>query len=233
MTLAELLASNPDVQSEIDQLIVSKTAPLANKQAELLNETKAAKQAAKDLQNVLAELGDIEEVKKIQSMFKQNEELKLFAEGKHDEVFNKRTEKLKAEYDKQLSAALAEKETFSKKANAFEQRVLDNAIMSASLQVPTFDSRFIDDVLLHGRSKFSLDENGNAVAMRDGEIVLGKDGKTPFSPLEWLSDTDVNGRFHVAKGGAGASGNANTNAHKKDLSHLTPDQRLQVLYRDG
>jgi len=111
MNLAELLAANADAQAEYEAAIKSAVEPLTKKQAELLGETKAAKQTAKELQAALTELGDIDGLKKIKTMFEQNEELKLFAEGKHDEVLNKRTEKLKAEHQKQLDAILDENET--------------------------------------------------------------------------------------------------------------------------
>jgi len=231
MTLAELLAANADAQAEFDLAIKSAVEPLTKKQAELLGETKAAKQTAKELQAALTELGDIEGLKKIKSMFEQNEELKLFAEGKHDEVFSKRTEKLKNEHQRQLDAILAEKEQALQRSKAFESRVLESKIMNAALQVKSLNPDYMEDILLHARNKFSLTDDGEAVLVQDGQVVLGKDGKSAYSPLEWLSDTDTTGRWHKpANIGAGAPGNNGGKPSKQDLSHLTPDQRLALAY---
>jgi hypothetical protein len=238
MTLAELLAANADAQAEFDTAISAAVAPLTKKQAELLGETKAAKQTAKELQAALAELGDIDGLKKIKSMFEQNEELKLFAEGKHDEVFAKRTEKQRADFEKQLNAATAERDGFKSRAAEFEQRALDSQLIEAMVGVQSIDPRYKEDILLHGRNKFTLDAKGNAIALHEDEIVLGKDGKTPFSPMEWLSNTDETGRWHKASGGAGAQGNSGskttkTTVNRATFESMTPAQQHDAVIVQG
>lgn len=230
MTLEELLASNPDAKAEYETALRSAVEPLTRKQKELLDETKAAKKTATELQSALAELGDIDGLKKIKNMFEQNEELKLFAEGKHDEVFSKRTERLQADFQKKLDAATTEREQALQRAKAFEAKVLEARVMNDALQVPSLNHAYIEDILMHARAKFTLDDNGNAVAMQDGEIIVGKDGKSPYTPAEWLADRDVTGRWHKAEGGAGAVGNAGTKSSKNTLTRTQFDG-LSVLDR--
>lgn len=230
-SLAELIADNPDLQSELADYVSKEKKGVADKNAEVILKLKDANQKVSEFEKTLQELGDIEGLKKIKSMFEQNEELKLFAEGKHDEVLNKRTEKLKAEHQKQLDAILAEKEQALQRSKAFESRVLESKIMNAALQVKSLNPDYMEDILLHARNKFSLTDDGEAVLVQDGQVVLGKDGKSAYSPLEWLSDTDTTGRWHkVANSGAGAPGNNGGKPSKQDLSHLTPDQRLALAY---
>lgn len=234
MTLAELLAAaDAEAKAEFDavQSKADEFEKIKGKHKESLAEAHSAKALVKQLQESMAELGDIEGLKKIKSMFEQNEELKLFAEGKHDEVFSKRTEKLKNEHQKQLDAILAEKEQALQRSKAFESRVLESKIMNAALQVKSLNPDYMEDILLHARNKFSLNDEGEAVLVQDGQVVLGKDGKSAYSPLEWLSDTDTTGRWHKPTStGAGAPGNGGNRQQKQDLSHLPPEQRLNVLY---
>jgi hypothetical protein len=234
MTLEELFATNPEAKSLVDDAIKSAIEPLTKKQAELVNETKTSKQAAKELQAALTELGDIEGLKKIKSMFEQNEELKLFAEGKHDEVFSKRTEKLTAENKKQLDALTEKLEKSNQRASAFEARVLESKIMNAAMQVKTLNHDYMEDILLHARNKFSLSDDGEAIMIdKDGQVVLGKDGKTPFMPLEWLSDIDTTGRWHkTANSGAGAQGSASMKQSKSTITRAQYETMLPLQQRD-
>ena len=65
-------------------------------------------------------------------------------------------------------------------------KALDSEITKAATKAG-LHAVAIDDALLYARSIFSLDDQGNAVQLgEDSKPVLGKDGKTPFTPLEWL-----------------------------------------------
>ena len=90
----------------------------------------------------------------------------------------------RADQDKKL---LAEKERADKAeafAARFKDKVLADSIREASAKAGALPEA-AEDMILRARSVFQLSEDGQAVAMADGEIVYGKDGKTPLSPLEW------------------------------------------------
>lgn len=113
-----------------------------------------------------------------------DEDLKLFWEGKKAVVIEKYTDRMRtshaAELEAQRLATLAE----TNRANAFQGAVLDNHIRSVTGDL---HKGAVEDALLQARQIFSLDAKGNAVKLdAEGRPELGKDGKTPYSPAEWM-----------------------------------------------
>ena len=43
----------------------------------------------------------------------------------------------------------------------------------------------LEDIVLRAGPVWRLNDDGEPVAMNGDEIVLGKDGKTPLTPIEW------------------------------------------------
>ncbi len=77
-------------------------------------------------------------------------------------------------------------------------------------------------MILRARSVFQLSEDGQAVAMADGEIVYGKDGKTPLSPLEWAEGLRESAPHLWPRAqGAGAVGDKGGKGGKK-RSEMSP-----------
>jgi hypothetical protein len=83
---------------------------------------------------------------------------------------------------------------------------------------------------------FTLDENGNAVQRdADGNVVIGKDGKTPFSPSEWLESMRESAPHWFP---AGASGSGSNNGSKgggagKPKSQWTPREKAEYIEKHG
>lgn len=191
------------------------------------------RQAAKDAKKLISEMQrkydgiDPDKVKGLLSKLENDEEAKLLAEGKLDEVVNKRIEKQRAEFERKATEALTRAEQEALKAKKFEQRVLDNHIRAAAMKAGLHEHA-VEDALFRARSMFTLDENGEAVQLdQDGQPVVGKDGKTPFSPTEWLQEMKEKAPhwFPAQSSGGGAPG-SRTTASKTDLSHLPPAERL-------
>lgn len=192
-----------DVQAKISAAVDAAVAGLKSKNSELLGKLKESTETLKRYEGI-----DPDAVRSILKRFTDDEEAALIAKGQVDTVLAKRTERMKAEFDKQLAAAKAEAEAFGKRATAFQQRVLDNEIRAAAAKAG-IHQHAIDDALFRGRAMFSLSDDGSAVALGDdGRPVLGKDGKTPFSPLEWLESMKDKAPhwFPVSASGGGAGG---------------------------
>lgn len=146
---------------------------------------KAANRAVKEMQEQFAGI-DPSKVRAMMEKLDNDGESALIAAGKIDEVINKRTEKLRAELQKQVDLAHGEAKSAGERAGKFSQRVLDNHIRQAATKAG-LHSHAVEDALFRARSMFSLSEDGDAIQLGgDGAPVLGKDGKTPFSPTEWL-----------------------------------------------
>lgn len=193
----------------------------------LQKEREAAKQERQRVKELEDRFKDIdpEKVRDMMAKLDKDGEASLIAAGKLDEVVARRSEKLRAELMKQVEEAAAKTEAEKARANKFSQRVLDNNIRAAAAKAGLHTGA-IEDALFRARTMFSVDDDGNAVQMDDsGRPVLGKDGKTPFTPVEWLEsmkDTAPHW-FPAGSAGGGASGNRDASGNSKTIKRSTFD----------
>lgn len=199
---------------------------------------KAAKKVADEALTNLKRFDGIdpEKTRALLSKFNDEEEAALIASGKVDEVINKRLSKREAEFNKQLAAAQGTAEAATGTANKFKTRVLDNHVRAAAAKAG-IHAAAIDDALLRARSIFALNEEGDAVQLgSDGAPVLGKDGKTPFTPSEWLeSMKDAAPHwFPSGNSGGGAAGDkggksGGTVMKRTEFSRLSPAEQAKTV----
>ena len=179
----------------------------------------AAKTKEKELADFRAQYAGIDpaKTKEIMAKFEGNEEAQLIAAGKIDEVINKRTEKWRAEEERvkqELNTKIAAAEA---KAEAFKDRVLEDSLRSAAINAGLHKLGIRDSLLL-AKTIFTLDENGNAVQKNsDGSVVIGRDGKTPFSATEWYESQKVDSPhwYTVTSSGSSATGSAGSGGGKQ------------------
>lgn len=152
---------------------------------------------------------DPDAMKALLARFDGEEEAQLIKAGKFDEVLNKRTAKMQEAHLRELKEkenAITKEQERTKK---YEMRVLDSHLMAAATKAGVHQHA-MEDVLFRGRSQFKLDEEGNPIKfLEDGKTVeLGKDGKTPFGPDEWIVGTMKEKAPHwfPASGSGGGSG---------------------------
>lgn len=145
----------------------------------------------------------------------QDGEQALIAAGKIDEVIQKRSEKLRADMQKQIDEAHGKTKLAEERVGKYSQRVLDDRIRDAVIGKVHVHAIKSGDVLRAAREIFTLDDSGNAVQLDDeGKPVLGKDGKTNYNPAEWIeSMTEIAPHWFPSDstgGGAGGSKNGAT-----------------------
>jgi hypothetical protein len=188
---------------------------------------KEARRIAKEMEERYAGI-DPAKVREMMSKLDQDGEAALIAAGKIDEVIAKRTEKFKAESQRRIDEAIATAKASEARAKKFEQRVLDNHIRQAATKAG-LHQHAVEDALFRARSMFSLSEEGDAIQLgSDGAAVLGKDGKTAFSPSEWLEGMKETAPhwFPARASGGGGGGGKGLQGNGKDLSHLPPAARM-------
>jgi len=176
---------------------------LTNKNSEILSENKNFRDRMKDWEGL-----DPNNVRNLLEKFSQDEELKLIAEGKHDEVIKKRVEKAEAHYKSQitdLTNKLNESTEQNKKASTqIRDLLIDSKVITAFHKEKGLENA-ADDVILRAQKAFTI-ENGEAIA-RDakGEIIPGKNGALTI--LEWVENLKTTAP-HLFEGssGAGATG---------------------------
>lgn len=205
----------PEVQALIDAAVSSQVSGLKSKNAELLGKVKDYQTNLQRFEGI-----DPDAVRNILKRFSDDEEAALLAKGEIDTVLNKRTERMQQDFQKKLDAATQAAEAASKRATAYQGRVLDDSLRAAAAKAG-IHTHAVDDALLNGRTIFALDDAGQAVALgADGRPVLGKDGKTPLTPTEWLEsmkETKPHWFPASASGGGsgGGKGNGGSQQYKK------------------
>lgn len=210
-------------QADVDKLIADQIAGLKNKNSELIGKEK-------ELKTKLAEFDGIDPqtVKAMLKNFADQEEAKLIAEGKMDEVLNKRAERMKADYDKQTTKLQSDLDKANTRVAKFAERALNASVREVGAALNIHASAY-DDALLRAKSMFDVDDDGNAIA-REG--VLGKDGK-PLTLKEWFEGMKETAPhwFPAPSGGGsqGGGGGGNKTMSRAEFEQLSPEQRVATI----
>lgn len=200
---------------------------------------KAAKDAGKKaLDDALKQYDgiDADKVRALMAKFSNEEEAALISAGRIDEVIAKRMAKRDAELLKQVETAKTAEQTAREVAETFKGRVLDNHVRAAAAKAG-LHSFAVEDALLRARMLFVLDDKGDAVQMgADGVPILGKDGKSPFSPAEWLEAMKETAPhwFPAGGSGGGAGGDKGAASGSKTMTRaafdaLSPSEKAAAV----
>lgn len=201
---------SPEVKAAIQTAVDDAVKGLKEKNSELINDKKALKDELTSLKAKVDGL-DLDAIKVLLDKSNQDEESKLIAEGKIEEVIQKRTEKMREEHARLLNAETTRANNAEAYANKFKQSVVQGQIVQAAIELEALPEATADIAFL-AQSKFVLDEDGKAVAVdENGEVIIGKDGKTPLSPKEWVESLrEQKPYFWPKPNGTGAPGSTNT-----------------------
>jgi hypothetical protein len=212
-----------ELQSVVQSMIDNAVQGLKNKNGELHGKLKDATTALQQFDGI-----DPEAVKTILKRFGDDEEASLIKAGKIDEVLNRRTERLAADWQKKVDAEKQRAQKLEAKANKLAARATSEAIIKAATKAGALPEAAEDIVLRAQGAGFTINDEGDVVAMRDGEIVFSKDGKTPLSPVEWAEGLrEAAPHLWPRAQGSGAPGSGNGGFQGNvDLSKLTPEQKL-------
>lgn len=219
----------PEIQALIDERVNSEVTGLKNKNSELLGKVKEYGDNLKRFDGI-----DPDAVRGILQRFTDDEEAKLIAGGKIDEVLTRRTDRMRGDFEKQLLTEKGRADKAEAFAGKFRDRVLGDAIRDAALKSGALPSA-ADDLILRAKGVFSLNDDGEAVALdSEGNVLYGKDGKQALTPLEWaesLKDTAP----HLWPGaeGSGAGGHKPGGGGQLNRSKMTATQKAEYIRRHG
>ncbi|EPX9497790.1 hypothetical protein ACW6FT_003792, partial [Acinetobacter baumannii] len=197
---------NPEIKAAIQDAVDEAVKGLKDKNAELIKDKKELKDELGSLKSKVEGL-DLDAIKVLLDKSNQDEESKLIAEGKIEEVIQKRTEKMREEHDKVLKAEKERADKAEAYAEKFKKSVVQSQIVQAAIELEALPEA-TPDIAFLAQTKFALDENGKAVAVdENGEVVIGKDGQTPMTPKEWVESLREQKPYYWPKpNGMGASG---------------------------
>ncbi|HEY7823772.1 MAG TPA: hypothetical protein VIG24_13100 [Acidimicrobiia bacterium] len=212
---------NPDVQKLIQQAVKDATSGLAANKDEILGEKKKLQEQLDQMAKTWEGL-DPEAVRNIMQRLEGDEETKLLAEGKTDEVIARRTERLQADHKKQLEklqAALEERDSgLSEAQKRVKQLTVSHSLQRAASELGLIPSA-IDDALARAMNVFQVDDKGSLTVQENGATVYGKDGKNPMTPGEWLEAMKEKApHWFPAPSGGGAAGGAGGRGGKHQIT---------------
>jgi len=219
------------LSEKVQQAIDAEVAGLKTKNQELLGNNRKLKSEFDALKGQFDGL-DVEAVKTMLQKAGQDEETRLIAEGKIEQVLERRTERLRSELDKALKTEQESRSKAEARAKALEARALGDVIRGAALEAGAEKSA-LDDFILRGSALWNLDGDGKAVAMQDGELVYGKDGKTPLSPKEWAESLRESAPHLFPRAqGAGLPGGGGGKA-TKPRSQMSAAEKQEFVTQNG
>ena len=208
----EIDLNNPQVQEAIRQAVDSQIVGLKTKNGELIATQKELKEKLSSFDGI-----DADATRELLKRFENDEDAKLIAEGKVDEVLNKRTERMRAEFENALGESRSETESAVKRSEGLLNRVRDDHLRQAAIKSGVLPEA-VDDVVYLGREFFSLDETAEPIYSHN-DMRYGKDGKTPLPPTEWVDGLrDNKPHWWPKPKGSGAQGDGNGSGGGKTKS---------------
>lgn len=196
----EIDFNNPKIQAYLEE----QTKGLKTKNSELLGKFGELKDFKQKFEGV-----DVDQLLQFAEKAKQDELTKKLSEGKFDEVLAQKTDLMRSDYEQKLSEQTS-------RAQTLESKVLNGFIATYAAQAGV-QPEAIDLVNMLAQSQFKLDANGDPVAVNaQGEVINGKDGKTPLTVTDWLASLrETKPILWGTPQGSGAPGNKGSGGTKK------------------
>ena len=167
----EIDFNDPKIQAYLEE----QTKGLKTKNSELLGKFGELKEFKSKFDGV-----DVDSLLQFAEKAKQDDITKKLSEGKFDEVLAQKTDLMRSDYEQKLSEQTS-------RAQTLESKVLGGFIATYAAQAGV-QPEAIDLVNMLAQNQFKLDVNGDPVAVNaQGEVINGKDGKTPLSITDWLT----------------------------------------------
>jgi len=146
---------------------------------------------------------------------KQNlDDKQLMDAGKFEELLAQRTDRMRSEYEGQVTALTTRVDLLNKESSTYKKQlydhVIENSLQKAVTSVAKVRPGAMQDILSRGRSVWGLDDGGTPVPKDDkGNVMYGKDGDKALTMEEWgqglLQDASYLFEGSVGGGGQGST----------------------------
>ena len=155
----------------------------------------------------------LDRLNELEKLVDEDEEKKMIADGKLEEVverrIEKRTNKMRREYENQIKqkdvaidAVTGERDEAT---GSFNKLMIDTSINEAINEVGGVRKGALQDIRARGRNVFKM-RDGALTAMDEvGNIMYGGSGSDSLSPTEWLQGL-LETAPHLFEGSSGAGG---------------------------
>ncbi len=193
-------------ESALDTKIQAAITGLKSKNEELIGEKRA-------IQDKLKDFGDLDPKKAEAALafFDKNEKARMLADGEFEELLAKETSTIRSDFDAKLAEMESSLDTAKVEGTEyktkFHAKMIDDSLRDVAAELGVQQSA-VEDVLLKGRSLFTLAADGKSVEARDaeGKLVQSQDGII-LTPTEWVKSLKTTSpHYWPPSKGAGASG---------------------------
>lgn len=233
----EINLEDPKVVAAIQAAVTEATAGLKTNKEEILTEKRALAQKLKDLEAKWGNL-DPEAVKTLMARFENDEEAKLIADGKVDEVIENRTQRVVEQSKADVLAAQTVAEERGTENTVLKARIkrliLDRAVQEAANEAGILPSA-VTDATSRAHQLFQVGEDDTPVALDGDTIVRGKDGKTALTVVEWLTGMQKSAsHWWAPSSGGGGQGSGDGKSPdldaeaQKAVEQMSPRDKLRV-----
>ncbi len=196
-----------DMQSAIDEAVQG----LKSKNNELLDEKKKISSTLKNFEDI-----DPEKAKEALKFLEENEDARLIRDGKIDELLDRRTSQMRSDHEAKTKEISDELLKATQQGTLYEglykAKIVEDAIRAEAHKAKVRPEA-IKDILLRGKSVFSLSEDGKTVESRDkntGKLTKTADDKV-LTTTNWLEGLKKESpHYWMQSNSANAYGNHNT-----------------------
>lgn len=181
----------------------------------------ALKKEKEQLEATLKKFDGVDPVKykAAEKKLQEIEDGKLLEEGKVEELVNQRIDRMSQEFKNQISTLQTRAEAAELTAGKYKGQLtniaVDNGISKALQEVASPRKGALMDILGRAKALWTADESGVLIAKdSSGNVIYGKEGKSPLSPQEWAQTLQQEAPFLFEPStGGGASGSQKQTSH--------------------
>jgi hypothetical protein len=192
-----------------------------------------------ELEKKLKDIGDPAEIEKMKKKIQAIDDKQMIEAGKIDELVAQKVERMKADYENQLSVmkqALEKKDLELLKINdRLSEVLIDSEITRAVNAVGGVRKEALQDLIARGKRVWKL-EDGKPIPKEGDKILYGKDGKSILTFDEWaqIQHETAPFLFEPSSGsgasGAGAGNKGAVKPEKEAIAKMPPQERLKHIH---
>lgn len=202
--------NSEEFKAAVRDAVDSQVSGLKQKNDDLLGTINEQKSKLKDFEGL-----DAAKIRNMMTHFENNEEAQLIAEGKIDDVIQRRTDKISGQYTDQINELSTNLESLTAERDNLHKQ-LERSVIGNKLQAEAAKSGIlpeaVEDVLMRGLGVFSLDDKNEIVARdKDGNLRKMEDGMLlnperfieslrKSNPYYWPSSQSAGGRGSLGPG---------------------------------
>lgn len=157
------------------------------------------------------------------------QEKELIAKGDVDGIVNLRVGEMKKTYDTQVAELTGK---LGQSDQNLSRLLIDNVVKSEGLKAGILPVA-IDDLALRAGATFTLDKGVPVMKDQAGNVVYGKDGTTPKSIGEWVTDLRKSAPHLFAGFNGSGAGGGRQGGGGVDMSKMTPAQKISLGISQG